>query len=483
MQEHPGQGRTGGLGARSRVAPTPWGTRVRAVRNGGYSTASWSLRTGWLPALWALYFFAVNTVAYEPALTQAIIWYGGVIVGLATVGKAKAAILRIGPEVWLLLGFLVWAALGVLLLVGSTPSDLAVRYFRLVLQFAAIIVLLRTVLRQAGGMNWFWASFVLVVIYHVVMQPAGVSDNPLTDLVAPTRMAAVGAGENTLGWYGFMGALGAMVLLGETRKLWPRVVLVLGGLFGVFAVVASASRGGFIALAMAAVLWPLMCLRVRVRQTASFVVAVLVIGAAGYLFVERVYSGSYLSARMGNVEQEREQETSRLNLLRVAADLAIRNPILGVGFGEFAVASGTGAYAHSDGAEVVASTGLVGFLLYFSIYRVLWKRLARHDRPIHSPMLLYRTRCAKMVLLILLVSGLFFKPHFTVISSMFLFALIAGTVDWLDRVSSSPVAPSVRVAKEHAVFRHLTVRLSRPVPASPVQVFQGAMSFPGRGGQ
>ncbi|MGV8042526.1 MAG: O-antigen ligase family protein [Thermoanaerobaculaceae bacterium] len=448
----------------------------------GYSAVSWSLRTGWLPALWALYFFLVNTIAYEPALTRAIIWSGGAVVGLATVAKCKAAVLRVGAEVWFLLGFLVWAALGVLLLVGTSPSDVTVRYFRLVLQFAAIIALLRTVMRRTGGMNWFWASFVLVVVYHVIMQPAEVSDNPLADLITPTRMAAVGAGENTLGWYGFMGALGAMVLLGEIRKIWPRVVLVIGGLFGVFAVVASASRGGFVALVMATVLWPLMCLRVRVRQTASFVVAVLVIGAAGYLFVERLYSGSYLSARMGDTESEREREGSRLNLLQVAVDLTVRNPVLGVGFGEFAVASGTGAYAHSDGAEVAASTGLVGFLLYFSIYRVLWKRLAWHYGRVSNPMLLYQANCARMVLLILFVSGLFFKPHFSVISSMFLFALTTGTADWLDRVCSVHSATALnRPRLGRVLSERVTGCLARSVPASPVHTLRRVVSVPGRG--
>lgn len=480
-EEHPTQGRSEGPGARSMVAPTPWGTRPRVKRSGGFSAAPWSLRTGWLPALWALYFFLVSTVAYEPGLTRPIIWYGGTLVGLATVAKARASILRVGSEVWLLLGFLVWAALGVLLLVGTSPSDVTVRYFRLVLQFAAIVVLLRTVMRWTGGMNWFWASFVLVVIYHVVMQPAGASDYPLSDLVAPTRMAAVGAGENTLGWYGFMGALGTMVLVGEIRSLWPRVVLVLGGLFGVFAVVASASRGGFVALAMATVLWPVMCLRVRVRQTASLAVAVVVIGAVGYLFVERVYSGSYLSARMGDVESEREREGSRLDLLRTAANLTVRNPVLGVGFGEFGVASGTGAYAHSEGAEVAASTGLVGFVLYFSIYSVLWQRLARHSRRFSNPILLYRTNCAKMVLLILLVSGLFFKPHFTVISSMFLFALTTGTADWLDRVSPThPAMPAERPERGRALSGRLNGHLSRSVLWSPVKVFRGGMSVPRR---
>jgi O-antigen ligase len=48
-----------------------------------------------------------------------------------------------------------------------------------------------------------------------------------------------------------------------------------------------------------------------------------------------------------------------------------------VGLGNFVTHSSSGAYAHSDFMEVLATTGFVGFVLYFSIYLVLWRRLRR----------------------------------------------------------------------------------------------------------
>ena len=69
-------------------------------------------------------------------------------------------------------------------------------------------------------------------------------------------------------------------------------------------------------------------------------------------------------------------DTARSQMYVRGVDLFWENPLAGVGLGNFQVVSGLGAYSHSDYIEVASNTGIIGFILYFSIYgMILWRLL------------------------------------------------------------------------------------------------------------
>jgi O-antigen ligase len=71
----------------------------------------------------------------------------------------------------------------------------------------------------------------------------------------------------------------------------------------------------------------------------------------------------------------------RLWLAEQAIDLSLRNPLLGVGLDAFRMAKASntgmtiGTYSHSNYLEVLVSTGIAGFVLYFSIYWLWVKKI------------------------------------------------------------------------------------------------------------
>lgn len=59
-------------------------------------------------------------------------------------------------------------------------------------------------------------------------------------------------------------------------------------------------------------------------------------------------------------------------------NLFLQRPIHGYGADNFAVASGMGTYAHNNFTEMLVDFGLVGFLLYYAMYIISYKRLKKN---------------------------------------------------------------------------------------------------------
>lgn len=64
-------------------------------------------------------------------------------------------------------------------------------------------------------------------------------------------------------------------------------------------------------------------------------------------------------------------------LRELAIELFIAHPIIGVGVGQFkyyAFIEGVNLYAHNNYLEILANTGIVGFLIYYSSYFIIFKQ-------------------------------------------------------------------------------------------------------------
>jgi O-antigen ligase len=80
----------------------------------------------------------------------------------------------------------------------------------------------------------------------------------------------------------------------------------------------------------------------------------------------------------------------RIWLYQRAMEVALENPLIGIGLDNFRDQTGTqigqriGTYTHSNYMEVLVSTGLVGFLIYFSIYWLWLRKLIRCRGLVHD---------------------------------------------------------------------------------------------------
>jgi O-antigen ligase len=92
----------------------------------------------------------------------------------------------------------------------------------------------------------------------------------------------------------------------------------------------------------------------------------------------------------GDIEKAGGSAQGRLYLYKRGLEIAAAHPALGVGLDNFRLMlpgySGTrgGTYAHSNFVEMLADTGVVGFLLYFSIYVSVFRRLWRSAKRLRD---------------------------------------------------------------------------------------------------
>jgi O-antigen ligase len=161
-----------------------------------------------------------------------------------------------------------------------------------------------------------------------------------------------------------------LALTSELRREFV-LLLIAAGIFMASTLVLSRSRGGMIAFAIQILLWSGYLLRNNQRKVR------LMIGTAGVLvmIVLMLYSlgGSAVFEHLGTLRQPMAESVSgnRLTILKDTLHMAGQRPILGWGLNSFETAypqfrsfatQSIVNFAHNDYAQLLAETGVVGFL-------------------------------------------------------------------------------------------------------------------------
>lgn len=379
--------------------------------------------------VWALYYLVTFTLGSIPAYMQRTIWMGAGIVGLFTVPVFWRHIrLRSIPrEGRLLVLFSLWAMGG---RYWATDQAMFQLFMKLVLELTVVVIAVAVIVGRSGSMHWFYLAYWGVAIFRVVYGEGAISMERIADTRAVERITDA----NAVGYYCSLGIVGMLALLKEVKRMWMKGLLIAGGAFALYGVVLSASRGAFVALMAIAVLWPLLCMvgSSRYKLNALVVAAILIFLA--FQAVQLIIQETYLGVRFTQASQlEDGSSQTRLDLFLSGLRIFMDNPITGCGLGQFGVASGTGFYAHNEFAEILATTGLPGLFLYFPIYWQVWRRLTWSLRYLHDPLVRYRINMARMIMLVLLISGFLSRPNFISQDTMFLLGIVVGVSYWAER--------------------------------------------------
>lgn len=138
-----------------------------------------------------------------------------------------------------------------------------------------------------------------------------------------------------------------------------------------------------------------------------------------------------------NAEQGGESMSQRLDLVLLGFDLLLQSNLVGIGPGNFGSLVGT--YSHSNVIEVLVATGVIGFLLYYSIYLALAVRclgILRKDRNQET------ARMALVALATLAIMDIQHVSYDTKQGWLFL-AVLIGTVELTRRQLVAKVANGV----------------------------------------
>jgi len=156
-----------------------------------------------------------------------------------------------------------------------------------------------------------------------------------------------------------------------TRSIWGKVAWALAMIAMIYAVFLTASRGGAIALVIAA----MVCLwQVGFRDRRFYLFLLVPVAVLGIL----VYGGNSLKQRFEQTKidsetNRRDTEASgsaqeRKELLVQSLKVTAQHPVFGIGPGNFVIVSGVWHVSHNSYTQISAEGGIPAFLLYLLIF-------------------------------------------------------------------------------------------------------------------
>jgi O-antigen ligase len=268
------------------------------------------------------------------------------------------------------------------------------------------------------------------------------------------RVAGLAMNANQFGWIMLLAtvAMAYFWMLPTRARALKYTVLSLGMAAAGVATVLSGSRKALIGLAVFYVLWLWFCYRrdaLRRPVVMAMALGVLAVGAllmaqfAREMPVAQRFQetwDAFTGKRMGGGGM------NRLDLYGIAWRLFLKSPVVGVGMDNFRLYSG-GAVAHSEYAEIAADTGLVGFVLYFAVFVVLWRRCGRIIKEHPDPLAVRVAGLARALLIVVMILNLgrynyMDKPAWIVFGSLIGYTSAVRQSWRAQQASAAPAAPA-----------------------------------------
>ncbi|MGH9605099.1 MAG: O-antigen ligase family protein [Terracidiphilus sp.] len=318
---------------------------------------------------WALLLVFVFAIPWEYSLVLPAP-FGNVarILGLLVLLAAIPAVLQAGrvrtpgPMQWLVLAFYLWLCCTLLWTIDAHLTFATIRgYF----EETMIVWLLWEFVESPRDLRalllaWVAGSWVLALLNLANFA------SPVAVAITHIRFAAAGQDPNDVARFLDLGLpLAALLFTGETRWL-PRL-LALGYLpLGLFAVLLTASREGFLAALVAVAGCAILLGRGHAKGLA---VAVLAVPPAAAVLWAAIPRGTL--ARLATIPAELQGGSlnQRLNIWSAGWVAFAKAPILGTGAGSFAEAAHLApiATAHDTALSIAAGGGLVALFLAVGI--------------------------------------------------------------------------------------------------------------------
>lgn len=281
------------------------------------------------------------------------------------------------PEVVLFSLFIIWTLItGFVVSVDKENFWLSERL--VVQELALLLIVVEFTIRKKN------ASFIFFTLLFLAIFSAGYSyfigEVARVSSSKWDRASSIVYNPNLLGFLGLFGYFSIIYMIQtHAKNRWiyayaAMIPIVVG------VIVLSGSRKSFIALILFTLTWLFFqyksCFFRHIRRVILIGIMLLVF----YYGVTAIMEHTVLGRRFHNTMRDPRFDSSRYSLYKKGWNIFLNNPVAGVGLGGFMVASGTGTFSHSDYIEVLSTSGLVGFFVYFSIYPVLWYRLRKVER-------------------------------------------------------------------------------------------------------
>jgi O-antigen ligase len=154
----------------------------------------------------------------------------------------------------------------------------------------------------------------------------------------------------SMGYHGLLTALAATILLLRYRTLKTTILAIPIGILGLYLLIASASRGPFVALLAGVIIIGLTSKR---ANGAYAVAAAIIVALVSIVGLPEVISNRFVEVGVD------ESSLQRIYTLELAIDHALQNPLLGYAY----IEPITARYPHNLIAEAAMALGLIGAVM------------------------------------------------------------------------------------------------------------------------
>jgi len=307
--------------------------------------------------------------------------------------------IKIPPEIRLYILYVGWAALTGIVVAKDTTRFLD--HTSTMIQLAALVL-------AVGGFAHMYKSadvpiLAIISTASIVVLYGIISGDIRFGTTTAARITSFLNNPNDLGYYSLLAIIGIAFFGNRPLKSIIKVLTIVSTIMFAFAIVFSGSRKAFIGLLVFLGLWLWFCYGKYLFSRVYVAPLIVLVFVGSYFLTDYVWSSTILGVRFAiSFESDSFLGPARSWFYKEGIGFFMENPLAGIGLGNFASYSQLGTYSHSDYMEVLATTGLVGTVLYFPIYAILWSRMLRLSKKI-TPNVAYQLGVIKAFVLVLLV--------------------------------------------------------------------------------
>lgn len=349
-----------------------------------------------------------------------VLMCGVFLMGYACSRVTGASLYRLAPEVKFYALWVLWA--------GATGPIAAVNLmtfwesYRTVLQMLVMIVVVYCILcmhRQSLA-----GVFLAVCCGGGVLVGSALLgvDSLTASLESKDQATGLTDNANTLGMCLVWATLSFLLLLGFAGRMrkWVYTVGLLAAPFFVYVLLASASRKSFVAFLLLLGGWATFGSATRktladhIKRSILVVLSIAVLWGGLSFIMQNTLLGRRLqlfSDKSNGSLTDAVDGEERYSMYVEGLRMFLENPITGVGLDNFSELFWSHKYSHSDYIEPLATTGLVGFVLYQSFYFFILRRAIGLLEHVSDEAVVYRLKIIIIGIVTIMLMGLG-SPHY-----------------------------------------------------------------------
>lgn len=337
-----------------------------------------------------VYLFALNFSLRK----YSVVWYTVAVVCvlyyLAVVVKKNRVLKWDFYCIWLLV-FFMYTVFSYLWCISSNRVSMITKTL---IPLVIVNILVENLIRSEKDLEMLLFAFYLILFITAVMILVSVDFSQLGRVRIGMDMEELNVwNSNRIGKLNAILAMLSLHYLLKQKKRVSNIFYMIGLVLGAFLCFNSGSRKGLLDILLFIVLFFGFRESGRKRVTYFIVGAALLFGLSAVVMnYEPVYNvlGYRIEQMIQGIVRHGKQEASygiRQTMIELGIRWWLKKPILGYGFGCYSLlyyqTVGVDTYSHCNPIELLNSGGIVGFLLYYSIYVIIY-RLFRKNRSRNS---------------------------------------------------------------------------------------------------